>query len=186
MTKTYTAGTLDFSKKQVVDSDLQKQIKHLMVHLKVFHQEIEFWFSLLLKCSNPQHGLYFRKPICIELFEYAHYMQWLKNDLNEVGKKINGIFKSKDRPSPIKPLDKSVSKVINSVIKYLKEPRNKFAAHRYTEKNDKKFITIGDVNILTNKIHDKKLIDIRDQLFACEELISSWINSNKNYLIIDN
>ncbi len=183
MTKTYIVGTLDFSKIKVIGSDPQKRISNLMVHLKIFHQEIEFWFSLLLSCPSPQQKISLRKPICIELFEYAHYMQWLKNDLNKVCRKVNQIFKSKDRSSPLTPLERNVSKTINIAIKYLREPRNQFAAHRYTKNRSKEFITIGDVISILNKIPDKKLIEIRDQLFTCDELITLWIKNNKNYLI---
>jgi len=182
MNKTYIVGTLDFSQKKVVGSDPRKRISELKIHIEKLHQEIEFWYSHLLNSSIPQHNLYFRKPICIGLFEYAQYMRWLQSDIGKIYGHVKQIFKEKDRSLPITPLDGNVKNTINRIIKYLREPRTQFAAHHYTKNKSKNFITIGDVNSLLFKIPDKKLIEIRDQLFTCDELISLWINNNKNYL----
>ena len=183
MTKTYIVRTLDYSKRKVVGSDPRKRISELMVHIEELHHEIEFWFSLLLNSSIPQHNLYFRKPICISLFEYAQYMRWLQSDIGKIYGKVKQIFKEKDRLLPITPLDGNVKNTINRIIKYLRDPRSQFAAHHYTKNRSKDFITWGDVISILIEIPDKKLVEIRDQLFACDELISLWINNNKNYLI---
>jgi hypothetical protein len=183
MKKVFDIGFLDTSKRPMVEGEIVKQIKDYQIHLSIFRQEIDFWFNLLEK-TNQFEKRYIRKPICIELFEYAHYMQWLKNDINKVCRKVNKIFNSKGRSSPLTPLERKISKTINNSIKYLRDPRNQFAAHRYTKKKSKEFITVDNVIKILNKISDKKLVGIRDQLFACDELIALWINSNKNYLIL--
>lgn len=183
MTKTYIAGIIDFSERPMVSSDPKKSISDFKIHSDIFQREIGFGLSLLLSSSNPQHKLYLRKPLCIELFEYAHYLRWLKKEINKVCKKVNQLFEKQERSSPLTPLDRNLDRTLNDKIKYLRDPRNKFAAHRYTT-GSKEFLTMADMVSIVNKISDVKLIEIKDQLFACSGEMLLWFEKNKNYLVL--
>ena len=72
---------------------------------------------------------------------------------------------------------------MTDIENYLKEPRNKFAAHRYTTK-DKKFLVIQEIISILEKLSDKELFNIKDQLFSLHEKMLEWISNNEKYFIL--
>ncbi len=183
MTRTYIAGILDISKRKMVNSHLLKGIKDLQIHSNTFQLEIDYGLSLLLSSSNPQHKLYLRKPLCIELFEYAHCLQLLRNGINKVCKKVNQPFEKQGRSAPLAPLDRGIGRILNENIICLRDPRNKIAAHRYMTRS-REFLTLAEINSMLRKISNDRLKEIKDQLFTCNEKMLLWLDKNKNFLVL--
>jgi len=184
MAKLFNAGTIDMTSRKMVNSGLEKELIDLRIHTNDLKIEIDFWFSLAVDNSNPQHRNYLRKPICISLFEFIRYLQWIKNDLDRIATKVNKIFESKGRSLPLKPLGNKITETLRDISESLRPPRNKIAAHRYTKKNNKDFIEVDEFISLMNQISIQKLSEIRAQLFNCDESIELWCKTNKEYFIL--
>jgi len=174
MAKSFNAGTIDMTNRKMVNSGLEKELTDLRIHTNDLKIEIDFWFSLAVDSSNPQHRNYLRKPICISLFEFIRYLQWIKNDVERITVKINNIFESKGRVLPLKPLGNKITETLRTISETLRPPRNRIAAHRYTKKNNKDFIEVDEFISLMNQISIQKLYKVRDQLYNCDESIESW------------
>jgi len=185
MEEYYYNDDIAFSKRKIIDGSVDNQIKDFALQLNLFRDEIHFWFKLFENCDRLEEKQYLKKPICIELFEYCNYLKWFKNLLNNSAEHINKIFKKTRNQSPIDKLNTVINKVLNDVEKYLLEPRRKFAAHRYTHQS-KDFLTINEITTIVNKISNKNLTKIKDDLFKCHDEIVNWININKNYFVILN
>jgi len=184
MTKSFNAGTIDMANRKMVSSGLVKELIDLRIHTNDLKIEIDFWFSLAVDNTIPQQRNYLRKPICISLFEFIRYLQWIKNDLEGITSKVNKIFESKGQSLPLKPLGSQITETLRDISESLRSPRNKIAAHRYTKKNNKDFIEVDEFISLMNQISIQKLTEIRDQLFNCDESIELWCNTNKKYFIL--
>ncbi|MBC8401670.1 MAG: hypothetical protein H8E14_09295 [Candidatus Marinimicrobia bacterium] len=182
MKKVFDLGVFDTSKRRMVEGDIVKQIKDYHIHLSTFRQEIDFWFSLLEKTDQFEKR-YFRKPICIELFEYAQFLKKIKNLINKASSKINQVYEKKDRQPQVKILDKGLNKTLNDISEHLRKPRSTFAAHRYTDKKGE-FLTMNDVISQINKLSDDNLNEKKHKLYECHNSISSWINKYETHLIL--
>lgn len=185
MEKKFYIGDIDPAKISLGHTNLSKRINNLSSHSKYFRDEIEFWFDLWQKVgkSLSLYSVHLRKPICIELYEYALYLQRLKNDIKKAHKQINDIFKQTGRTSPVFPIDRSITKKIEAVKKELKDARDCYAAHRYTTRAGD-YLTIFEVYKVISALSYEKLLEIKKQLFHCNYLINTWLEKNKNYLIL--
>ena len=186
MTEAFNAGTIDLSKRKIVDGTLDKKIKDMSLQLNFFIKEIDFWFTLLLKNQNPMERFYIRMPLCIELFEYSQYLKLILKLINESGTKINKIFEDKGREPPTILLKRSLRKSINSIINELEDPRNQLAAHRFTtkKKNKKEFIFITDIISYINRLSNENILRIKNTLFDFHDEINSWIVKYQSFLIL--
>lgn len=182
MEKVFDIGALDTTKRHMVEGGIVKQIKDYHTHLSTFRQEIDFWFNLL-ENTNQIEKRYFRKPICIELFEYANFLKKTRNLINRASNRISQIYENTGRQSQVKILDKSLNKTLDDISEYLRIPRNTFAAHRYTNKKGD-FLTIDDVILQINKLSNDNLNEKKHKLYECHNLISSWIQKYEDWLIL--
>lgn len=197
VTKEYFCEDINFFKTKVIDGNIkipftgsiQKRINSTKILLSLFRKEIEWWFKLLensdIKSFNSNN--YIRKPLCIELLEYANLIKWLIKNINDdnynIVAFINKLYTDKGRNPPLKKLDKSIRKKINKIIKTLKPFRGKVAAHRYFDKQGN-FIFINDIITLMKDVDLTKINDMKNILFEYHDLIVSWIENNKNCLIL--
>ena len=181
MNKNYfDAGLIDFSLKKIIEGDVSEQIRGFKTSLEIFRKEIIFWFDLLQSVKTPNRS-YLKKPICIELFEYTQYLSKLRGIIRQVILGINSLFAEKNRPAPLSPLPKEILNTLNNIAKYLKNPRNRLAAHRYTLRKDQ-YLTYSEIIKLLSKLSDEHLIKIKDELFNIHYDLYSWCNRNKGYI----
>jgi len=183
MNKTYYSKTIDFSIRKLIDGNIENQIKEYLRQLDLFQEEIDYWFKVFNDTGNLKEKNYLRKPICIELFEYSHYLKRLKKLINGSSKEINRIFEKKRKCKPIKLLNQNLEEILKQSINYLNDPRRQFAAHRYTKKN-KDFLTINEIVKISSKLSDQKIEEIKNNLYIVHQKIKEWFDNYQNYLII--
>lgn len=181
MSNTYYFENIDLSKKQIIAGNLVEQIDSFETSLDLFRKEIIWWFSCLN--DDPNHSNYLRKPICIELYEYTNYIQWLKNKLITITNKVNNIYEESGYEHHIKPPQKNISQKLENIKKELHLPRHRVSAHRYTDKSNN-FLTVGEIMLLISKISNSRLNDIKKELFDYHDSLIKWIQINKPYFIL--
>ncbi len=185
MNKEYYNKNIDFSKRKIINGNFRDQIRDWELHLNLFRDELVFWFELLERTKKSQEKNYLKKPICIELYEYCICLKRCKKLLNQNAKCINELHKKVDNSCPVIQLNNGIDTILNKSQEYLREPRSKYAAHRFTHKN-KDFLTVDEIIYIIKNISNKKLLIIREDLFKCHDDIINWINSYGNYFIILN
>ncbi|NQU32382.1 MAG: hypothetical protein HQ521_04040 [Bacteroidetes bacterium] len=182
MNKVFDAGVFDTSMRRMVDGSIEKQIKDYHIHLSIFRKEIDFWFNLLEQPDQIDKR-YFRKPICIELFEYSQFLKKIILLIDTTSDRINQIYEKTGRQSLVQTLDISMEKTLNDISEFLREPRNTVAAHRYTFRNGE-FLTMDDVISQINKLSDDSLNEKKQKLYEFHDSISFWIQKYKDQLIL--
>lgn len=176
----FNAGLIDFSLKKIIEGDVSEQVRGFRTSLKSFRKEIVFWFDLLKSANTPNRS-YLKKPICIELFEYTQYLSKLRGIIQNVIVGMNKLFREKNRPPPLTPLPKEILHTLKDIRKYLNDPRNRLAAHRYTLRTGE-FLTYDEIIKLLSKLSDEHLIKIKDELFNIHDVLESWFNKNRGFI----
>ena len=134
---------VDLTRRQVVSNDPAAKIADLLLWARQFAQEIDWWFELRGKTAYPKN-LPLRKPICIELYEFAHYLTWATNQISDVVSSVNALHSQAGHGTPLEQMDRKHRRTLNAWKKKLEQPRNHVAAHRYTSKSGN-FLNLNDV-----------------------------------------
>lgn len=186
-TKSFTIDK-DILEEKIIDRDnTTKFLSHTSSMLNSIRKEIDWWFDIFEKTQDPFQRNYLKKPICIELFEYTYLLKIVRKQIAEVIiYKVNHVFKEKNRDSPLSTLNRNITSKLEKISKYLQEPRNQFAAHRFTDDSGKQYITINKLIKILNKLSKDELINIRNELFIIHDIIEEWIKNNKRYIILAN
>ncbi len=180
----FISRTVDLSGRAVVADSPAKRIRDLVRWSGEFAKEIEWWFSLKDCTAYPQN-LALRKPICIELYEFAHYLGMLIKEINGVTHEVNELFMNAGRGAPLKGLDRSMLKIIRSWKDNLKVPRNRFAAHRFVRKSGQ-FFTLNEVLEAMQGLDWEILCQAHTDLEEIKQAVVSWHNDrvNNNHLVL--
>lgn len=161
----------------------KKFISQTSSELNSIRKGIDWWFDIFEKNQDPFQRNYLKKPICIELFEYTYLLKIVRKQISEVIiHKVNQVFKEKNRDSPLPALNRKIKSKLKEISEYLEDPRNQFAAHRYTFDSGKQYIKIKNLINILNKLSKDELINIRNELFIIHDEISDWINQNENFI----
>lgn len=175
---------LDLANRPIVRGKLSGRVKDLALWCGEFYKEIEWWFSIREKTQYPQ-SLYLRKPICIELYEFANYLCLMYDTINRIVHLVNEKYVEAGLDRPLPFVNLRVKKIANKWLQQLKNPRNIVAAHRYTKKRGK-FLTLNDVIKALNLLGWEKLNQAWLDLSKVQNELEAWLSNpiNKNHLIL--
>lgn len=171
-------NTNNLSKHKVVSDDPAKKIADLLFWGNQSVQELDWWFELRQKTSYPEN-LALRKPICIEIYEFAHYLAWTIKQIDDVVENINKWYLQRGRGNVMQHLDRKYRKIVNGYKNNLEKPRNLIAAHRYTTKS-KDFITSKDVMSASKELDWKVLEKSYKEIKAVYNDLNKWYKDPKH------
>lgn len=175
---------VDLTKRQFISNDPAKKIADLLLWARQSAQELDWWFELRGKTAYPKN-LPLRKPICIELYEFALYLTWAINQIRDVVNDINILYSQAGHGTPLEHLDRKHLKILKAWKKKLEKPRNHVAAHRYTSKSGI-FLTLNDVSRALKGLDWQTLNAAYKELKKVHDTLIAWHQKpkNRNNLVI--
>ncbi len=168
----------------IISGSLSKRVRNLTLWCEEFRKEIEWWFNLRDKAPYPQN-IALRKPICIELYEFANYLCWLYATVNKIVALVNKMYVEAGRNGRLSFVNRGVVDIARSWKNHLRTPRNVIAAHRYTDKGGR-FLTLSNVIRSLNLLGWDKLEEAWRDLSKVHNELETWLSNpiNKNHLVL--
>lgn len=180
----------DFVNRPIVGEPLSERVIDLLFWSREFIQEIEWWFSLRDRLQGPTQypqSLVLRKPICIELYEFANYLCVIHTVINNIVKSVNAMYADAGREIRLPFVSGEVKRTAQGWKNRLSQPRNIIAAHRYTNKQGR-FVTLNDIMAALKSLSWKELEKAREELLHAYEELEAWSSNptNRDHLVLAN
>ena len=162
---------------EVVGEGPCQRIEDLLHWCRQFAEEVEWWFTL---CGREGNICYLKKPVCIELYEFAHFLQWAHNEIRRAVREINGAYKANEESMRLDEPSGFEKQAVEHWKRTLEKPRDQVAAHRYTDKSGASFVTVATVSQRWAALGWDQLELARDRLLAANSALQAWIEDPVN------
>ena len=179
MVKYFDCSIVDMTQKKIISGSPINKIKDYEVQLDQFRKEIDWWFALYRKTS-VLHKFKVKKPIVIEMYEFADYLSKVLNQISNAVHVINKIYISKNRVNPINQIEKTTKKTVSNIKKILNPLRNQIVAHRYKTTRSGTFLRMEDLMKLHSDLAIKNLNKCKKDLYDSHDIIMNWLSNKTN------